>query len=819
MLMAVFLCFWQEAVPAEPTLSVRLDAPRLPLRSRLQNGQTAAALPASKRELQEAMAALDAAGLLQPAAIDTNPPPRCQGYGSLQSIALTNWDSGLGTWSVGSYGKVNPATFSTPDWHVVNTLPTGRTGNAAFVDDLNAGNCTNDIESGVLTLLSPAVTIPAGTGVPRISFFHWFGTELGWDGGQLMYALNGSSSYNLLPASAIEINPYNSTLYYQNDFKDNPLSPPGNQPAYTGPNLAANGTWADVRVNLLGLAAAGDSVRLRFDFGVDGCGGSNKGWYVDDVEFYRCSAELPPSNCGNLVLDAGEQCDDGNNFIGDGCSNTCQIEAGWQCTAPKPPGTIGDPGFEAGTPNPSWTEASVQFGTPICSDADCGPGTGTGAASGEWWAWFGGTEVGQPTDEEASLSQNVTIPATATQLTFELEISACDSAADYLEVLLDGNQVYLINGSSPLCGQLGYQTQTVDITPYANGGSHSLVFHGETFANNLDVTNIFIDDVAIPGVPSQCSNQASAQLTLNKVVTNDNGGTESASAWTLSADGPTPFSGSGPTVSSGSITAGTYTLSESGPAGYTASAWVCTGGGNQSGSQITLSNGQSASCTITNNDIAPSLTLNKVLVKDNGGTAAESNWTLNAAGPTPLSGPGAAGAADVVSNSSFKAGAYTLSESGGPAGYTASAWSCTGTGSQNGSQITLNLGQSAVCTITNNDQAPSLTLNKIVVNDNGGTALPSSWTLTASGPTPISGPGAAGSNDVQSGPTFAAGSYTLSESAGPGGYAASAWSCTGNGSQNGNQITLGLGQSAVCAITNNDLDQTQQIFANGFESN
>ena len=31
------------------------------------------------------------------------------------------------------------------------------------------------------------------------------------------------------------------------------------------------------------------------------------GWYVDEVEFYSCSDETPPSDCGNSVLDSGEQ--------------------------------------------------------------------------------------------------------------------------------------------------------------------------------------------------------------------------------------------------------------------------------------------------------------------------------------------------------------------------------------------------------------------------------------------------------------------------------------------------------------------------------
>jgi cysteine-rich repeat protein len=42
--------------------------------------------------------------------------------------------------------------------------------------------------------------------------------------------------------------------------------------------------------------------------------------------------DAPPDTCGDLVLDAGEQCDDGNKLGGDGCSDTCQIETG-ECPA------------------------------------------------------------------------------------------------------------------------------------------------------------------------------------------------------------------------------------------------------------------------------------------------------------------------------------------------------------------------------------------------------------------------------------------------------------------------------------------------------
>jgi hypothetical protein len=95
------------------------------------------------------------------------------------------------------------------------------------------------------------------------------------------------------------------------------------------------------------------------------------------------------------------------------------------------------------------------------------------------------------------------------------------------------------------------------------------------------------------------------------------------------------------------------------------------------------------------------LCLDKVVINDNGGTAVASNWTLSAAGPTPISGAG--GVCDDVD-----AGTYTLSESAGPSGYvTSGLWDCVfadGTTLNDVTQITLDNGESATCTITNDDE-------------------------------------------------------------------------------------------------------------------
>ncbi|MGK2927487.1 MAG: hypothetical protein ACSLE2_17890, partial [Lysobacterales bacterium] len=238
--------------------------------------------------------------------------------------------------------------------------------------------------------------------------------------------------------------------------------------------------------------------------------------------------------------------------------------------------------------------------TPICEVAVCGSGGGTGPSEGSFWAWFGGVPN---TTQEGSLSQAVLIPTSISELRFNLEVSACDSAADYLEVLIDGNQEWLINGSSARCGDDGYATQSVDISAYADGGSHELEFHSETFATGGGMSNFFVDVVTLPGTPSLCTPTAPS-LTLIKQVVNDDGGTAVPANWTLHASGPSGFSGPGPNVSSGaSFQAGTYNLSESGgPVGYTASAWDCEGGTQNDADTVTLAQGQSAVCTITNDD-------------------------------------------------------------------------------------------------------------------------------------------------------------------------------------------------------------------------
>jgi hypothetical protein len=137
-------------------------------------------------------------------------------------------------------------------------------------------------------------------------------------------------------------------------------------------------------------------------------------------------------------------------------------------------------------------------------------------------------------------------------------------------------------------------------------------------------------------------------------------------------------------------------------------------------------------------------------------------------------------------------------------GYTAgTAWSCSGGGTfVTPDKITLANAEQATCTISNNDNPPSLKLVKTVINDNGRTATSADWTLTATGTS-------AGFSDAGNSTTFhnvtAGVQYTLSESAVTGYAQLGDWVCTNGGTfATPDKITLALAEQVTCTVTNDD---------------
>src|SRR5438309_1763523 len=275
-----------------------------------------------------------------------------------------------------------------------------------------------------------------------------------------------------------------------------------------------------------------------------------------------------------------------------------------------------------------------------------------------------------------------------------------------------------------------------------------------------------------------------AILLVKKHVINDGGGVKTAADFRIPVTGghpsPPSFNGSedGTSVTFRTLASVTYSVDEAAIGGYAKSLSTdCAG---------TIAATQSKTCTITNDDIAgpaaPRLTVIKHVINDSGGLAKAGDWqmaiTNNGAAQAPFAGT------ESGTTRELSPGSYSVAESGGPAGYTASFAGCAGT---------IAAGETKTCTVTNDDQPAHLTVIKTVVNDNGGTkkAADFSITVTSNGVAVPSFPGSAAGTDV----TVSAGSYSVDEAAVAGYTKTGAVGCSG---------TLALGEHKVCTITNDD---------------
>ncbi len=255
-------------------------------------------------------------------------------------------------------------------------------------------------------------------------------------------------------------------------------------------------------------------------------------------------------------------------------------------------------------------------------------------------------------------------------------------------------------------------------------------------------------------------------LTVVKIVVNDNGGQAEIEDALLFVDDLQVTSGE-----QNGFDAGSYVVTEQGPFGYASEmSGDCDAGGN-----VTLAPGDVKVCVFTNDDIQPLLTVTKIVVNDNGGEAIVADFLLYVGTQLVLSGE----------QNGFDAGNYTVSEDG-PSGY---AGSIAGDCAEDG-DVSLSVGEVKSCTITNDDIQPKLTVTKVVVNDDGGSAVVADFPLFVDGQSVLSG-------DEHG---FDAGEYSVSET-GLAGYAASfSGDCDANGT-----VSLAVGDEKECTITNDDI--------------
>ncbi len=313
-------------------------------------------------------------------------------------------------------------------------------------------------------------------------------------------------------------------------------------------------------------------------------------------------------------------------------------------------------------------------------------------------------------NEEGSESDSVTVTVEEQ----EPETPTVDISADPMTITAGGSS------------ELTWNSENTDSCTASNGWSGAKSVDGEQVVSPTTTATYAITCTGEGGtaqdsvtVTVNLVESDEATLTLVKNIVNNNTGTADADDWTLVADGPTDIFGvtGSTTVTNATVDVGTYTLSEnSGPSGYTASQYSCVknGGAAVSGNSITLADGDTATCTITNDDNAPetgTLVVRKVVVRDNGGDAATTTFSFQVNG-----GSATAFESDGENSVTVATGTYSVTEVAA-SGYTTTYDNC--------SNVVVSNGETETCTITNNDVAPeedeptlTFTANPLTVHEN-----------------------------------------------------------------------------------------------------
>lgn len=214
-----------------------------------------------------------------------------------------------------------------------------------------------------------------------------------------------------------------------------------------------------------------------------------------------------------------------------------------------------------------------------------------------------------------------------------------------------------------------------------------------------------------------------------------------------------------------------------------------------------VSDDEEVSCIVVNRDVPATITLVKKVVNDDGGLETASAWTLiaQASGDSPIISEASVSGNDelvaATNTVSAEAGVFYLLSETGPTGYEQGEWQCEGAEFSNGGVLVAFAAQ-VVCEVVNNDTAPTLTLNKTVINDDGGTATEDDFQAWITDTKVDWGvPVKVTANQH----------ITIGESILPGGenYSMGEWECEGAEYIDGG-VVLQIAANAVCTVENND---------------
>ena len=357
---------------------------------------------------------------------------------------------------------------------------------------------------------------------------------------------------------------------------------------------------------------------------------------------------------------------------------------------------------------------------------------------------------------------------------------------------------------------------------------------GATVASSTD-HNVSVDIFAGDDITCTIENTAvQPQLTVIKNITNTIQDDLTTDAFGPTLTGPngteTLAWAASATSDSQSITltsVGNYNLSEVDPdtLGYSTTGWSCVDGDGAAFASstdhnvaLTLDTGDDITCTITNETVAPELTLIKNITDTTDDTTQTDDF-----GPT-VTGPSGAVTVAWAANDTSDSQTITLPEVGvydiaevDPAtlGYSTGGWTCTdadgatvGFSTDHDTSFTADAGDEITCTITNTVVEPQLTLVKVIDDETGDDTTADEFGPTITDPT---GDDVAiawqalDAGDTQTVTLTEMGTYDISENSAIAlGYTTSGWSCDdGTSSTDENHsVDIGPGDDITCTITN-----------------
>lgn len=236
---------------------------------------------------------------------------------------------------------------------------------------------------------------------------------------------------------------------------------------------------------------------------------------------------------------------------------TCDATQSFTEICPTVCERVTDGGFEDG--GTAWTQASTNFGTPLCTAAECGTG-GIGPYAGVRWAWFGGIDG----DETGTISQTITITEPTATLSFYLAIaSTAPNTTDFLSVKIGNTEVFSAN-SDDITTYATYQPVTVDISAFANGTAQLLTFESSVFPGAT--SSFHVDNISVEACGGICVAEAGS---MQNVFVNGNNISAVATGYTTTTGYTFLYFLAD---ASGNIVAnhpnGTFTITSGNPADY-----------------------------------------------------------------------------------------------------------------------------------------------------------------------------------------------------------------------------------------------------------